>query len=79
MEPELPEFGNRLLTTEAAATALGLSPRTLEDYRLRGYGPRFVKISGRAVRYRPAELRRWVAEREVSSTSDPGSTAEGAT
>ena len=64
------DFGRVLLNTRQAAALLGLSPRSLEDWRLRGYGPRFVRMSPRAVRYRPRELARWVAEREVGSTSE---------
>ena len=33
-----------LLTTEQAAKRLGLSPRTLERYRVSGEGPEFLKI-----------------------------------
>ena len=62
--------GNR--NTPAAAKILGVSPRAMEDWRPRGVGPRFIRISGRAVRYRARELARFMAEREVSSTSDPG-------
>src|SRR5699024_5753256 len=49
----------RLLTTVEAAEALALSPRTLEMYRLRGTGPRFVRIGSSprgAVRYRESDL-----------------------
>ena len=66
----LDDFGARLLDTRQAAEALGLSTRTLEDWRLRGVGPRYVRMSPRAVRYRPRELSRWVSEREVQSTSE---------
>ncbi|MDP3383075.1 MAG: helix-turn-helix domain-containing protein [Phenylobacterium sp.] len=45
----------RLLKTVEAAAFLGVSPRTLEDWRLRGGGPRFRKMR-RAVRYHPADL-----------------------
>jgi hypothetical protein len=65
------EIGPGMRDTAAAAEALGLSERTLQDYRLRGVGPRFIRISGKAVRYRARELARWLAEREVQSTSEP--------
>ena len=72
LEEIVDAIGPGLQPTLRAAEVLGLSCRTLEEYRLRGRGPRFVRISSRAVRYRPRELARWVAEREVASTSDPG-------
>jgi predicted DNA-binding transcriptional regulator AlpA len=66
-----------LLTEEQAADRLGFKPRTLQEWRFKGGGPRYVKVSARAVRYRPADLEAWAAERLRTSTSDPG-TAEAA-
>ena len=59
-----------MLNTKQVAEALGLSTRTLEDWRLRGAGPRFIRMSPRAVRYSPRRLAEWVAAREQRSTSD---------
>ena len=64
-----------LLTTAQAAAALGLSPRTLERYRVKGCGPRFRKV-GRWVRYLPVDLERWLNSRSRQSTSDDGSSDE---
>ena len=61
-----------LLNTEKAAAWLGLSPRTLECYRIRGEGPRFKKI-GRWVRYVESDLAAWLVECTRVSTSDDGS------
>jgi hypothetical protein len=60
-----------VLDTRAAADFLGVSARTLEGFRVRGGGPRFVKIGG-AVRYRLASLEEYLSQQERSSTSDPG-------
>jgi excisionase family DNA binding protein len=60
-----------LLSTREAAALLGVPRRTLEGWRLRGNGPRFVRMP-RAVRYRREDLETWVALRLRSSTSDPG-------
>lgn len=49
-----------LLTTAQAAALLGLGPRTLEGLRLRGGGPRYVRLSARAVRYRREDLVAWI-------------------
>ena len=68
----LHDFGRRLLNTKEAAELLGVSKRTLEDWRLRGCGPRYICASRRMVRYPPSALEQWCREREVSSTSDPG-------
>lgn len=51
-----------LLTTDQAAELLGTTRRTLEDWRGRGDGPTFVKLRGRMVRYRPADLRAFISD-----------------
>jgi hypothetical protein len=58
-----------LLTEVEAARLLCLSPRTLQAARIQGTGPRYVKI-GRNVRYRWRDLRQFIQEREVRSTSE---------
>ena len=57
-----------------AATYLGANPRTLEGWRVRGGGPRFIKV-GRRVVYRRRDLDEWLAARERASTSDRGEAA----
>jgi excisionase family DNA binding protein len=52
------------LTTEQAATWLGLSRRTLETWRLRNLGPRYVKMGG-SVRYERASLEDWIQQQTV--------------
>lgn len=61
-----------LLTEEQAAEAIGFSARFLQDRRLRGGGPKFVRVSARAIRYRPEDLRAWAEARLCTSTSDRG-------
>ena len=60
------------LTTRQAADHLGLSPRTLDRYRVSGGGPVFHRFGGR-VRYLRADLDAWAATRRRRSTSDDGS------
>ena len=60
-----------LLNTEEAARCLGLSPRTLQRYRVTGEGPEFLKI-GRTVRYTASKLNRWLEGCARASTSDEG-------
>ena len=59
-----------LLKTREAAKLLGLSPRTLEGYRLRGDGPVYLKIRKSSVRYAPASLMEWANADQRSSTSE---------
>ena len=62
---------NDLMTTTEAAEYVGLSPRTLERYRVTGEGPKFLKV-GRRVLYRRSDLDGWLENKVRHSTSDPG-------
>jgi hypothetical protein len=53
---------------------LGLRPNTLAQWRISGDGPAFVKL-GRAVRYRRADIERWLEGQTRRSTSDHGATS----
>lgn len=56
------------MTTDQAAELLGVSPRTLEDWRYRGCGPSYRKL-GRSVRYLKSQVIEWAEEAETESTS----------
>jgi len=62
---------HRYLNTTQAARILQLSSRTLENFRVRGGGPTFMKFGVR-VFYRPEDLFDWVERAVRTSTSDPG-------
>ncbi|MBZ0089746.1 MAG: helix-turn-helix domain-containing protein [Thermoanaerobaculia bacterium] len=60
-----------LIDTKQAAQRLGVSPRTVENWRVRGDGPPFLRLSRtKGVRYRLEDLERFVAERVAHSTSE---------
>ena len=52
-----------LLSQKEAAKMLGFSTRTLERWRWEGGGPPFVAISARCIRYRQADLEKWIESR----------------
>lgn len=54
-----------LLHEQQAAKILGVSPAWLQRKRWEGGGPDFVR-HGRAVRYEPGALRRWIDEHRQS-------------
>lgn len=61
------DTAGRLMTTTDAAERLGLSPRTLDNWRYQpSTGPRWVKVGGR-IRYPEAELVAYLDERAVVS------------
>jgi len=57
----------RFLSTKEAARLLTLSHRTLEDWRLRGDGPPFVKLGG-SVKYAREDLETFVSGCRRSNT-----------
>ena len=59
----------RYLGTREAAAFLGLSPRTLDRYRVTGEGPAFHKFGSRIL-YARVDLEEWAAARRMTSTSD---------
>lgn len=52
-----------------AAELLGLSPGTLQKYRVQGGGPEFVKIGKKAVRYKVGDLKQWALDNKKANTS----------
>jgi len=69
-----PSRANVVFDTRAAAAFLGVSPRTLEGFRVRGVAPRYTKVGG-AVRYRIESLPEYLVQQERASTSDGGGRA----
>ena len=65
---------NRILTDVEVAERLGLSRFTVRSWRLKGVGPRFLKM-GRAVRYRAQDLdeyeRQALVETQAPSDHSP--------
>ena len=68
-----------LLDTREVADHLGLTPGCVQNWRIRGEGPVFVRL-GRAVRYTEADLERFIeagkASRLPSTTPAIGDRAE---
>ena len=64
----------RTLTDIEVAARLGVSRFTVRSWRLKGVGPRFMKM-GRAVRYRPQDVdeyeRQALVETQASAGSQP--------
>jgi len=64
-DPEL----DRLIDERQAASFLGYTVRALQNWRIRGGGPLFVKVSSRSVRYRMRDLIEWTHSHLQTSTS----------
>lgn len=59
-----------LLTTAEVAVRLGLSVKTLQNWRCGGCGPRYLKIGGGAVRYPLVEVNAWIESSLASSRTN---------
>jgi predicted DNA-binding transcriptional regulator AlpA len=55
-----PDGKQELLRPNKAADLLDVSIRTLQEWRRTGDGPRFVRLSPRAVRYRRSDIEAWL-------------------
>ena len=61
--------GSGFFDTRRAANYLGLSPRTLDGYRVSGAGPAFHRFGNR-VSYRRSDLVEWAASRRATTTAE---------
>ncbi|MCC3305846.1 helix-turn-helix domain-containing protein [Sneathiella sp. HT1-7] len=60
---------DQLINEQQAAEFLGYTVRALQNWRVRGGGPKFVKVSSRSIRYRRRELVAWSESLLISNTS----------
>ena len=74
LQNSLAPFEKRTLTDLEVAARLGVSRFTVRSWRLKGTGPRFLKM-GRAVRYRPEDVdeyeRRALVDTQAQSDRTP--------
>ena len=68
--PTDPDHLSRLIPETEAAEFLGYTVRALQNWRLRGGGPNFIKVSRRSVRYRRRDLIAWADDRLCANTSE---------
>lgn len=61
---------DQLLHESDAAKLLAVSPRTLRNWRCLGQGPRYVRISGRCIRYRQSDLLSFIEAKSHRHSSE---------
>ncbi|MEU2035160.1 helix-turn-helix transcriptional regulator [Nocardia amamiensis] len=63
----------KLATDPEFCEYAGLTPGQSAQLRYTGRGPKFIKVTGRQVRYRWEDIEAWVESRAKNSTADrPG-------
>lgn len=60
---------DNLMNEKEAAGILCYSVRALQNWRCRGGGPKFIKVSSRSIRYQRRDLNEWIEERKISNTA----------
>ncbi|MGE0724344.1 MAG: helix-turn-helix transcriptional regulator [Alphaproteobacteria bacterium] len=60
---------DKILTAEETAAYLRTTERTLQDWRLDGTGPQFIRIGHRSIRYRKSAVDAWLRDRTFASTT----------
>lgn len=60
---------DRLIDENEAAQFLGYTVRALQNWRVRGGGPAFIKVSSRSIRYCRRDLNAWIEKHRRFNTS----------
>src|SRR5690348_4367079 len=60
-----PIHSTALLNEQEAAVFLHIAPATLNDWRWRGVGPRYLELEDESIRYQPDDLSRFVRDDEL--------------
>lgn len=64
-----PDDFERLIEEKDAASYLCYSVRALQNWRVRGGGPLFIKVSGHSVRDTRRDLQDWISAKRVANTT----------
>lgn len=61
---------DRLITPAELGSRLGVTERTLAEWRSRGTGPAYIRTGGRFPRYLPEDVDAWLLGQRRSSTAE---------
>jgi hypothetical protein len=65
--PNDAQYDDQLLRPAEAARLLNVTPRCLQDWRLKGIGPRFIRMSPKLVQYRRSDLEKFIDTRRSAA------------
>ncbi len=60
-------MADKLMTTNEVADFLGVTVNVLQIWRHKGTGPKYFKLSRRAVRYREPDVFSWLKSRVIET------------
>jgi len=60
----------QLLTEAQAADLICYSQRTLQNWRQRGGGPKYVKVSAKSIRYQRRDVLDWIEAHKRRHTAE---------
>lgn len=60
-------FCDSLLSEKEVAGWLNINPKRLQAWRLRSYGPEFVRISSKCVRYSRESIQQWLSMQSLNN------------
>lgn len=67
---------DKLMTQREVKEITGLADSTLEQWRLKGKGPKFIKL-GRLVRYRTSDVQNYIAGLQGFASTTEADAAKG--
>lgn len=65
-------IAENLISEKEVAKRTSTSARTWQGYRMRGCGPKFIRLSGRCVRYRWSDVATWLDSCARTPTIEQG-------
>ena len=63
-------YWHNLENEDVAAGFLNVTRRTMQSWRQKGGGPKFIRLSARCIRYRRTDLKQWADSHLRGSTAE---------
>lgn len=69
-EPQMSTPTDELHTAEAVAKFLKTTPAALNQMRYLGKGPKFIRLTGRQIRYRWSDVEDWLTKQTCTRSGE---------
>lgn len=54
---------SNLISEHEVARILNIAPKTLQSWRQNGFGPKYLKLSNKTIRYKTEDIQNWLQQR----------------